>query len=193
VSPPRLLAVPVRDLDSPEGRTKIQQELGKGDVHHIDLFCKDSARALDRLQAVVKARGIRVIVDPVAQESQKRKLRAQYLLYCDDLTVAEWSQMLQALAAADKKPGENVFDHIVVLPFDMADRTELTAVVGSDLTQPERRPAAGTAKKEIKSALIAAPIRMSPNSKDLRQFLDGHRERAPGDIAVMLVLRLPAS
>jgi hypothetical protein len=197
VPPPRLLAMPLRDLDGQDSRAKLEQEFARGDAHHIDLFGRDSTHAFDRLQTAMKARGIKLVVDSHAQEALKRKLRTQYLIYCDDMTAAEWSRMLQSLAAGDKKPGEGVFDHIVVVPFDTADQNELKAVAGSDLTQPDaRRSGPGNnGKKEAKEALVAwlAPVRTPANPKDVRQFLDAHRDRAAGDIAVVLVLRLPGS
>ena len=53
-----------------------------------------------------------------------------------------------------------------------------------------------TAAKVQKRALVApliaaAPIRLAPTaSRELRQFADQDRERRPGAIAVMLIIRL---
>jgi hypothetical protein len=85
-----------------------------------------------------------------------------------------------------------------VLPFDGADQRELTALFGTDLSQSDvRRPGVGAAepKKESREAFAAGlfPRRTPPNSKDVRQFIDGHRDRANGDLAVVLVLRMPSN
>ena len=200
VDPPRILMLPIRDLNAAEGRQNLQQSLRKADVHHIDLFCKDSAKAFERLQAAIRGRGIKLVVDPLAQETLKRKLRSQYLIYCDDLSAAEWTQVLETVAAADKKPNEGLFDRTVVLPFDPSDQNELTTIFGADLSQSDvRRLGAGGAdsrrdekKKEVRQAFAGTlfPRRSPANSKEVRQFLDSHRDRAEGDIAVLLVLRL---
>ncbi len=199
VEPPRLLSLLVRDLDSPQARQKLQHELSEADVHHVDLFCKDSTKAFERLQAAIRGRGIKLHVDAVAQETLKRKVRGQFLIFCDDLNAIEWTQALQAVAAADKRAGDGLFDHVVVLPFDSADQKELATVFGADLSQPDaRRARAGGAdarepKMEARQAFAAGlfPWRTPANSKDVRQFVDSHRDRASGNIAVLLVLRMP--
>jgi hypothetical protein len=203
IDPPRPLALPVRDLESADPRKRLLQELRKADVQHIDLFCKDSTKGFERLQAAIRGRGVKLIVDGFAQETVKRKIRGQFMIFCDDLTASEWGQVLQSVAAADKKAGDGLFDRVVVLPFDVADQNELTTVFGADLSQPDpRRPGAGAidarrdeSKKEVREAFAALmlPRRTPANSKDVRQFLDGHRDRTISEIAVMLVLRMPGN
>jgi hypothetical protein len=196
VDPPRLLALPVRDLDLPAQRQRVQQEFRKAEAHHVDLFCKDPLKAFERLQAGLRERGIKLVVDGVAQDALKRKVRGQFLLYCDDLTASEWGQVFQSVAAADKKDG--VFDRVVLLPFDGLDKNELIALFGSDLSQPDaRRPGAGGGdpKKEVREAFAGGlfPRRSTANSKEIRQFLDGHRDRTISEVAVLLVLRMPSN
>ncbi|HEY1375521.1 MAG TPA: hypothetical protein VGF55_01945, partial [Gemmataceae bacterium] len=218
VAPPRLLTIPMRTLDDGPVRQKLQQELGKAESHHIDLFCTDSTHGLDRVRAALRARGIRLIVDGNAQESLKRKLQAQYLVYCDDLTVAQWTQVLRRLGTADKqaeeqKAGSGLFDCAVVLALDAADRREITTLFGSDLTrqvpssgatgQEGRRPGTESVPpaggpggqseppKDGKVAMVASlgPWRAAPASKQVRQYLDARHGRTPGTVAVMLVVR----
>jgi hypothetical protein len=192
VSRPRLAMIAVRDFESPTVRQSFGKDLARADAHHVDLFCKDSAKALDRLQATLKARGVKLHVDAVAHEAAKRKVRQQFLIYCDDLTAAEWVQTLQALAAADKKAGDGLFDSVVTLPLDTADQRELTTIAGTDLTQRDAKAQPGAAKKDAKVALVAAlsPWRTAPNSKEVKQFLDSPAGRPAGAIAVVLTLRL---
>jgi hypothetical protein len=194
VAAPRLLILSVRDLEGAEGRKRFQKELAKSGQEHIDLFCRDVSKGLERVQGALRGRGLRLIVDVQAQESLKRKLRAQYLVYCDDLTAVEWAQILQGLSAGDRK--ENLFDQVVMFPFDGTDQKDLTSVLGADPTQPEtRRSRAGGPAKNDRQALVATltPWRTSPGSKDVKQFADTHSEREAGDIAVVLVLRMPGS
>jgi len=194
VTPPRLpVSVPVRELAPDEIRRKMQRELGKAESQHVDLFCRDTARCFERLQSVLKSRGVRVYVDAVAQESLKRKLRGQYVIYCDDLTAVDWSKVLQQVGAPDRRAedgraGDASFDHVVVVPFDAADQKELATVFGSDLAQSPR-PAGG--KKDGKSAVAAtvSPWRTPSSSREVRQYFDARRDRPANAIAVVLVLR----
>jgi hypothetical protein len=196
---PRLpLTLPMRGLDMPGNRQKLQRAFDKSDAHHIDLFCRDTTRAFDRLQAAMRGRGARLVVDAVAQETHKRKLRGQYVIFSDDLTAAEWARLLQQAGSVDRKAeegraGDGVFDHVVVLPFDPADQKELTGVFGSDLSQTDVRPKRpGDAKKDSKLAVagVVSPVRTPPSSKEVRQYLDGRRDRPENAIGVLLVLRL---
>jgi hypothetical protein len=198
---PRLSVLAVADLDNVETRQIVRHELNRADDHQIDLFCRDSTKGFERLQNALKARGVRVIVDGLVQEGLKRKARAQYLVYCDDLTALEWVQVFQALAAADKRSGDAVFDQAVFLPLEPADHNELASVLGTDPSQPDAKPRVGAggpktdARKTGKLAVAASlvPWRTTPASKEVRQYLDGRPERPAESLAVLLVLRTPGN
>jgi hypothetical protein len=206
VTPARLpLALAVRSLETADQRQKLQKELRKADAHHVDLFCRDSARGVERLQAVLRGRGVRLVVDTVVQEAVKRKVRGQYLVYCDDLTATEWADLFQRASVVDRraeerKAGDSIFDHVVVVPFDAQDQKELTNLFGSELTQPEtgRRSGAGAPDAprpadatKGKSAIATAigPWRTPAASKEVRQYLDMRRDRVPGTVGIALVVR----
>lgn len=195
VSPPRLLALPLRTMDTVDARQKLKQELDKATSHHIDVFCRDTNRGLERLQAVCRDKGIRLISDSIVQEALKRKIRGQYLVYSDELTAKDWTQLFQSLGvtdkkAEDKKPGDGNFDHAVVMPIDGGDKKELTSLFGSDLLQVPAKPIAAK-ERDIRTGVATAllPWKSSPNSKEIRQFLDDRRSRTNGSIAVVLVIR----
>jgi hypothetical protein len=198
VKPPRLpLAVSVRGIDQVV-RPRLQRAFDKSEAHHVDLFCRDTTRAFDRLENAIKARGARLYVDAMARETHKHKLRSQYVFFTDDLTASDWARLLQQVGLADKraeevKAGDGVFDHVVVLPFDAGDQKELTAVFGSDLSQSDsrpKRPADGKKDGKLAVAGVVSPVRTPPSSKEVRQYLDGRRDRPDNAIAVLLVLRL---
>ncbi|HEX4589706.1 MAG TPA: hypothetical protein VH120_07240 [Gemmataceae bacterium] len=190
VTPPRLpLPLAMPELETLEVRQKLQRELTKADAQHLDLFCRDTVKGFDRIQATLRARGVHMIVDGVVQQAVKRKVRGQFLVYCEDLTAVEWIQVFQALAAGDKK--DSLFDSVVVLPFDVVDQKELMAVAGSDLTNSDGKPRTADVKKDAKSALVAGlgPVRTPANSREVRQFLDARPDRPANTIAVVLVIR----
>jgi hypothetical protein len=193
VSSPRLLVVPAGGFDDANTGKQFQEELGKAESERVDLFCRDTSRALERIQAAFKGRGVRLTVDALAQESAKRRLRAHYVIYCDELTAVEWGQLMHSLATFDKKSGENIFDQVVVMPADPTDQKELSVIFGSESTQARGRGDGRRTdgKKDGKAGFVAvtAPGRMLTISKEFRQFLDGRHDRTSGAPAVLLTLR----
>jgi hypothetical protein len=178
-------------------RQRVQSSFGKADAHHVDLFCRDTYRAFDRIQNAMKNRGTRLFVDAAAQEAHKRKYHGQYVIYSDDLTAGEWLKLLSGVGSADKraedsKAGDGVFDHAVVLPFDAADQKELAAVFGTDVSQSDARPRrSADPKADDKLAVggVVIPGRMPTTSREVRQYIDSRRDRPDNAIAVLLVLR----
>jgi hypothetical protein len=198
------MAVPLASLRSldPEAYQRLLRELSRDETHRIDVFCRDTVRALERLQTACKERGVKVLVDATAQEAAKRKLPVTFALYSDDLTGPEWVQLLQHLGAADqraedKRAGDGVFDQLVPMPLTGTDQKELAAWLGVDLVQTAPPKAATGRPGRVKNALLVPyspinPLRPSPGSKEVKQYLDGRGERASGAVAVLLVLRLPS-
>jgi hypothetical protein len=206
-------------LDQSAAKADVAQELAKSESHRLDLFCKDSNRALERLQAAFKERGVRVAVDAQAAEMQKRKMREFYAIYCDDMTAAEWVALLQSLSKTDrkaeeKKPGDGVLDQLVVMPLGANDQKDLVGLFGSDPTaagRPKgpdpRRPIADDTGDQVakalgksegakgqKQALVLPywPVRSSPAvSKETKQFTETGHDRRPETIAVLLIVRFP--
>jgi hypothetical protein len=197
VSAPRLLTIPIQACGYPEGCQRFQDELAKGGPINVDLFSRDPVRAFERLQGNLKPR-VKLIVDAVAQEAVKRKVRGNYLLYCESLSAADWAAIVQSLAAADKKGGDALFDTAVVTPLDTVDRAELTSVLGADPRSDPSRGAGGTlnrssSRSRNKAALAAViwPWRTPANSKEVRQFLDARSEAPDQSVEVILTIRPP--
>ena len=87
---------------------------------------------------------MQLIVEPIAADMQKRKLRGWFLVYCDDLSAAEWCSTLQSAGTADRKaderkPGEGTLEQLAVLPFTALDQRELVTLLGADPTSPVAR------------------------------------------------------
>ncbi|MCE9531805.1 MAG: hypothetical protein K8T89_11880, partial [Planctomycetes bacterium] len=105
------------------------------EVIRIDLFSKDSTRASEMLQAVLKARGQQIVVDAMVQDRLKKKLKGEYIFYTETLTADEIAQVLEQLGAEDrkleqKKAGDGQFDKFMLAPFLAADLTELGKILG---------------------------------------------------------------
>jgi hypothetical protein len=201
VAPPRALTLSVPACGSSDGRERFCAELLRGGPISVDLFCRDPARGFERLQAAFLSRGVKMFVDGVAQEAVKRKVRGRYLMYCEDLTAAEWGQVLQFLAASDKRTGEALFDVAVVTQPDPADMAEFGSLFGTDPTRPDgarngggglaTRPSVMKAVGKTALAGVISPLRTSPTSKEVRQFFDTRPGQPASAMAVILSLRAP--
>jgi hypothetical protein len=196
ILPPLLtLPFPLREFDSAGHRQALLQELSRSDIRRIDLFCRDTVRAFERFQAVSRNRGVRLLIEPVALEALRRKRASWFVVYSDGLTAADWAQLLQLLATADKqaelrRPGDGLFDQIVLLPFASAEQRDLLALSGSDLTRsPESRRPEVTAAKDTMGLVLPYSLRPTQGSREVKQYLDARGDRPPGTVAVMLVLR----
>jgi hypothetical protein len=226
---PRLsLILSPRDLDDRERRQQLRAKLDKDDAFRLELLCRDNPRAFERLAKVCKAHGVRLVVDPFAQARlNNKRLKTNYVLYAEDLTPAELTDLLAQLGREDK--GSGLFDSLLVNAMTAAHRQELSKLLGVDLKQLQlqssrgkaplgvdiRKPvSAGTAdqvaaalagqgtsrpdparpsaKGPERTALVLAynpaPPRSGP-SREVKQFLDGRKERRPGTVQLVLVLR----
>lgn len=224
VVPPRLPgAFAVRALDQGDTRPRFQSELARGESHRLDVFCRDSGKAVERLAAILRSRGVAVQIDSVALELIKQKKgRGSYALFCEDLLPAEWAAIFESVAATDRrfedqKPGEGVFDQLVLMPLGPGDQKDLTGLFGVDLLAPLPRPkpqpvdpkrplgestadqvAQALSKSDqprpAKTAIVVAvqPMRASPGaSREIKQFLDGRRDRPAGAVSAVFYFRLP--
>lgn len=209
----------LRDVDDARAKA-FHDSLNRHDALHLDLFCRDTTKAFDRLQAVMKARGQKLSVDAVAQERFNRKLKTHYLFYTESLTADEAAKLFQALAADDKKAEarkDAAFDKLVVKSLSGDSLKTLSQLLGVDAKwfQPKKSTSAIDPNKLIESTaeklsqvngkarppaaaeqavlvLSFNPIRPNPSSsKEVKQFLDQRRDRRPGAVPVLIILRTP--
>lgn len=219
VDPPKLPPIlTVRELDQDASRHKLMELLKKSEGVHLDLFCKDTNRACERLQAAF--RGQRLLIDAVAQERLQRKLKTHYVFYCECLTADEIYGILKALAIEEQRAEakrEGQFDKLVANPLSPNSVKTLSMLLGVDPKWLQSKPGAAkldTSKpisdstadslfKSLKSGSASLrtdklvlvlpynPIRPNPlASKEVLQFLDiVQKDRRPGRIPLLLVLR----
>jgi anti-sigma factor RsiW len=209
VSPPRLMTLPLRGLGSATA-SKLRQEFAKGDAHRVDLFTRDPAKAVERMRVVCKGLGVRLLVDPTAQEALKQKVPTSFIFQCDDLTGVQWERVLRFLGTADKRAednraGDGIFFQLVLMPLLAGDQKDLVTLLGTDPSANRPKPAVssdghrngpgGGAPEKVALLLPFAPpngvTRALQLSREMKQYVDGRHEQTPGAIAVMLVLRLP--
>ena len=183
-----------RELDEVKAKELFRDSLKHGDAFHLDLFCRDTTKAFERLQAVMKAQGQKITVDGVAQERFNRKLKTHYVFFTEALSADEVAKLFQALAAEDKKAESKkdaAFDKLVVKPLAADSQKTLSILLGVDVKwlQPKKtaidlskplsdstaeklaqklgeKPGSVTAKHPDHSVLVLSfnPIRPNPGS-----------------------------
>jgi hypothetical protein len=127
---------------------KLKEELQKDNGFRLELPCRESVHAFDRLQAVLKGHNVALTIDPEAQSRLKQpRLHTNLVVYAEDLTADDLVKVLQQLGAEDrkaeaKKRGEGQFDALVLTRMSKDDRKELSELLGIDPKQVQ--PPKGT-------------------------------------------------
>jgi hypothetical protein len=139
------LALPVvlrlHNLDQEPVRRQLLDELARDREVRIELPCRNSTRAFERLQEGFKAANFGAIIDPHAQARLKLpQIPTTYALYLENLTPDELARLLLRLGQDDKKAGtrkppDAQFDRLVLARMGPQDHKELTALLGIDPTQ----------------------------------------------------------
>jgi hypothetical protein len=227
------LNLAVRELDRADHQQRLRRELQPNRGYRLELACLDKGKALDRFQGVLKGEGIRLLVDhEAAVRLKNRRLKTDYAMYIEGLTVEELAKVLGHLGRADqqaesKKRGDGQFEQVLILSLTAADRKELATLLGVDPLQPLpakpkaplgvdiRQPISNGTVAQVSQSLAGegtprpeagkpvgkpaehlgvlvsyAPVRTKPaSSKEIKQFLDSRKERRPGTVQLLLVLR----
>jgi hypothetical protein len=199
------VAVPVvlkmADLDA----GKLREELQKDTGFRLELPCRESAHAFERLQAALKANGVGLVVESVAQARLKRpSMHTNFVLLTDDLTPDELTKILQQAGVEDRKAearrkGDGQFDALVVTRLSKDDRKELAELLGEDpkhatpvVPSPGRPETSKATAKGPEAAILVLPYnpeRPQPGSAEVKQFLNNRKQPPAGAIQVLLVLR----
>lgn len=196
------LPISLRSLINAETFYRLRDELSKDSSHRVEIFCREPARVAERLTAGCRDLGVRLVIDSAAQQLQKQRLRQPYLLYCDNLTATEWAVFFHNLGYSDrraeeKKPGDGIFDQLVITPLVPAtDQKELSNLIGTDVLAPPNRAVSSdgklTPKPLIRQALLIPylPQRVTAlGTKEIKQYLDARPERREGQLAIVVVIK----
>jgi hypothetical protein len=140
VNPAIPLGLTLRDLDQEKQRERLRKELGRENEFRLEMTCQDWAKALDRLSAAFKAKGIRFVMDPeVSSRLKNRRSRLDFAIYTEGLTGDELAAILEKLGKDDrhaesKRKGDGQFNKVIILP--LIDRKELSGLLGVDPLPP---------------------------------------------------------
>jgi hypothetical protein len=210
----------LRDLPQDSAHKNLVAELQKDSAVRLELPCPDGSRAFERLQTILKSHHVELMIDASAQRRLSKPLwRTNYVLYSEGMTAAELSFLLQQIGA-DKRPGENPFDHLVVRRMTERDHKELSDLLGVDPVKVQplketgslgvdpRKPVSDQTAAQLEAALAGQgravakpehtmlampynPVRPRHDSAEVKRFLDERKPLRPGTLQVLLVLRGP--
>ncbi|HXG10356.1 MAG TPA: zf-HC2 domain-containing protein [Gemmataceae bacterium] len=133
------IVINLHELDQEKSRQELRGELNRGSAFRLELPCRESsARAFKRLQPVLEANGIRLIVDQVAQVRLRYgQFKTNYVIYLEDVTPDELVRVLEQLGAEDRKAeaGPRQFTQLVAASLNEADRKEISQLLSVDPRQ----------------------------------------------------------
>jgi hypothetical protein len=155
---PSLFGLHGLNLDAGE-RQQLAAELRKAKAFRVELLCRDTVKATDRLRKALEARSVGLIVDPGAQGRLKApQWKTDFALFLEDVTPDEAVELLRKLGADDrqaaKRPSELRFEGTVVLaPLGQVDDKELVGLMGVNPTKVLPRDATGPLGTDISRPL----------------------------------------
>jgi hypothetical protein len=121
--------------------TDLRQELQQDTGFRIELPCRDSARAFERLQAACKAQNLSLLVDQDVQKRFKQpNLHTNFVLFTEEVTPEDLIKLVEQVAgdetkAEAKRKGDGTFNGLLVFRMDKDDRDELAGLLGIDAKQ----------------------------------------------------------
>ncbi len=164
--------VAFRDLAQEKPRQELQEVLRKRRVHRIDLTCRETAVAIERLRGAFRDQGIGFLIDQDAQAWLNLRLKKpmEYVLYTENVTPTDMLAILQQLRRQDSNtpgshPAPAQFVGLVVNAITDGDHTRLSKLLGVDPTQQEvgkpktplgvdiHKPLASETEKQVAQAL----------------------------------------
>ena len=163
------------------------------------MLCREGTLALPRVQAVLKANGVGLVLDPMVQFYLKKpKLRSHYLLFLEDVTPAELGRILEQLGQDNSRQAPGPFAvvdaNLVLVRLTQDHRKKLALYLGADprsLASAARSPAGTAAKVSPRQALALAynGVPPRPQSAEVKRFLGSRKPARKGTLQVMLILR----
>lgn len=201
-----------------EVRKKLSAELKKDELIRLDLFCHSTPKALEKVAAALKSRGITTLTDAHAHDRLQKKLPTELMIFTEALTPDDVVQVMAALATEDNDAG--LFDTLVAAPFLEQDLNKLGRLLGLsnvasklpkaksgvDIRNPLPEGTADHVAKSLsgmgggsirpKAERMAVVVAYSPangnpsTSREIKQFAERRAERKADGKPLMLVLKV---
>lgn len=202
----------LHDLAKADEAKKLRKELTGSSAVRVELPAKNATRAFERVKAILEARKIALVIDPVAKKKlETPQFTHHYGLFLENVTADDLTELLAAIGkldreAGEKKASEQRFDgSLVVKVASSHDEQELTALLGVDPIRVRpappkpsgidlRRPLSDQTEAQVEGVL-EGKLAPRPNSTQPRQSVLvtslGTRSRSP-EIKRFLEARKPA-
>ena len=183
-------------------RQRLRAELTHHDAHYAEVLCREGTHAFPRVEAVLKANGVRLVVDSTARVLLKNKRRSNFLFYIEDVTPQEFGRILEQLGQEDrpepqKPPGPFAVPDANLILLRMAPEhgKKLAQFLGVDPRQVTltgaKSPGSSANKPPQRQALVLAYTLLPPRapSAEVKRFLEGRKPPRQGTLQVLLILR----
>lgn len=133
------LIIKLSDLEKVAPRINLIDELKKDSYFRLELPCPNGTKALERVQKAAKTMHYSLIIEKQAQERIKLKRPANYVLYLENITPDELTQLVRQIGSEDRniaknKPVESQLDRLVLSRMTAQHRKELSSLLGIDPT-----------------------------------------------------------
>ena len=172
-------------------KAQVVGQFSKDQGVHLDLPCKNGARACERLLAVLKTMKITPLVEQVAlHRMHDPRLSTDFVIYLEDVTPTELYAVLEQLRVDDQKTrkGEDQFDSLILSSINDADRKTLARLLGPYaelLSWIKWVPPQGEPMKPADQQALVLPMSHAPQtpSPEVKRFLDGRKQPRARDVA----------
>jgi hypothetical protein len=193
------VVVKVSDLDRVAARKRFLEELHKDSTFRLELPCPNSAKAFGYVQSAAQTLHIRLVIDKQTQERLRLKWKTNYVLYIESMTPEELVQFMRQIGAEDgkraaNKSAEAQIDRLVLTRLTPKYHKELTTLLGFDPLTTSAATGPSNADphqppEHVALVLTYNPARSSPDSDEIKHFLESRRPARPGALRILLVLR----
>lgn len=163
----------IRQLDQTQLKSRVEAEIRSSDTARLELFTRNPTRAIERLQVLLRNQGIKLIVEPFAQDALKKKHVGDYAVLTEHLTQVELLKLLNQLSADERqaektgKASEAGWEDFLLRMLTPTDLRELARTLG---VEPSR----------LRSVPLADPNRAISDAT-ISQVVDSLTNPAPTD------------
>lgn len=195
------------EFGTDESQAKLKKELARDGGFRLNLFSKNTAAAVEHLQAAARTAGVHVFVEGMTAKRIKEPMALPYAVYLENLTADELAAVLAGLSKQvnEQPKPEAVLGAAHFVPADVPEQKDLKELLGLDWAVPKAaKPADGKAvsdgtlkevvasvKKGEKAAVVVtyAPKLNAGKSSEVKLFVDKRGERKAGSVPLLIVVR----
>lgn len=127
------LVLSLRELDQPWPQKRLKEELTRGEVVRVDLFCRDLYKANEAVQSALRAKSHQLHVESTVADRLAKKT-GELVIYTESMNPDEIFALLDGLGSEERKltsgKADPLFDNFVLAPSVPGDLTRLSVALG---------------------------------------------------------------